>query len=565
MEERNEYRVLYRKWRPHNFDDVVGQPQVVDVLRAQLREGRVSHAYIFAGSRGTGKTTCARILAKAVNCLDPLPDGSPCNKCEMCRDIDRGLCSDVVEMNGSSERGIDDIRWLTDIVSLVPSAAKRRVFIIDEFHMMTKEAFNALLVTLEEPPENVLFILCTTDIQMVPDTILSRCQRFSFMRIEPSALAGRLEYIASQEGIELDEDAAMLMASVADGAMRDAISLLDRCSTLGGRITAARAASVAGIFDKKLIYSIIDSIARADVASVLTAFGDLHDKSSDDSMVCAELINEYRNLIFIKTLKEPGRFIACTKDQLASMQKTAEAYTLPGLLRNIRILSETKNLMFRSDVRRAVMETALIRLCEPDTDEDVSALAGRVAELENKLAVLTASPAVRVPDAAAAGVSPVKSAPAAPAVPAQSSPAADAAGEFRLPFDDEEDKPSPAPVNGGSAADEDDDEPVSAADLKLPGLSAAEPAVSQGPDAGGDRELPLKTSLNIIMSAEKYFIPLTGTLHDTKWRVSGSRLIISNCSKALIMAYNRNQTAQSALRRAVHDILAHEYEIVLSE
>ena len=222
------YRVLYRKWRPKVFADVIGQPQVTTTIASQVKENRLSHAYLFTGSRGTGKTTCAKIFSKAVNCLNPV-NGDPCNECEICRGIDAGSVLDIVEIDAASNRGIEDIRILRDEVNFTPSQAKYRVYIIDEVHMLTIEAFNALLKTLEEPPEHVKFILATTEVHKLPATILSRCQRFDFRRIEPQYIAERLKYVAGEEGAQLSHDAAMLIARIADGGMRDALSLLDRC------------------------------------------------------------------------------------------------------------------------------------------------------------------------------------------------------------------------------------------------------------------------------------------------------------------------------------------------
>ncbi len=537
----SEYQVLYRKYRPASFTDVVGQPHVVDVLSAQLREHRLSHAYIFSGSRGTGKTSCARILAKAVNCLEPLPDGSPCSKCSACLDIDAGRCIDVTEMNASSERGIDDIRALEDAANTPPVSSKKRVFIIDEFHMLTKEAFNALLKTLEEPPDFVLFILCTTDLQMVPDTILSRCQRYVFTRIEPRVLADRLEHIAEAEGIELDRDAAMLIASVSDGGMRDSISQLDRCASSGERITADLVAAIAGISDRRSVFEIVSACADGDVAQALTLFGKLHESSSDDSSICSELINAYHDLILIKTVKEPSLFIAATAEQIAYMSSVAESLTLSELLRAVDLLSDAKTRMFRSDVKRALMETALIELARPDTDPDLSAVEARISKLErivNGLSTGDGRPSVK---------DPVKPAAAAPAAPAAGPARSSGSSEPSLPFDDEEREIAPS----GNKADD----PLPFDD---------EPAAPVRPSGSADGVLPLKTVLNMTLLAETYFAPLTGFLKDTVWTTVCDRLTISGCSPVVVKAWERNHHAQDAIKRAVTETLGREYEILLT-
>ncbi|MCR5042514.1 MAG: DNA polymerase III subunit gamma/tau [Clostridia bacterium] len=538
----NDYKVLYRKYRPTTFGDVVGQKGVVRVLTNQLVSSRTSHAYIFSGSRGTGKTSCARILAKAVNCASPLPDGSPCCSCESCLSIDSGAAIDVLEMNASSQRGIDDVRALEEAANTPPASLKKRVFIIDEFHMLTREAFNALLKTLEEPPDFVLFILCTTDIQMVPDTILSRCQRFTFTRIEPDVLASRLMYIAGQENVELTPQAAALISSIADGGMRDAVSLLDLCSAAGGVVDDKVVAECAGIADRSSVYRIISCANGGDVAGVLETFAALHDASSDDASVCSELIDEYHNLAVLKTVKEPSRFIAATKEQLDHMLEIASGCSLESILRAVEILSDAKTQMYRSDVRRAVMETALIRLCVPQASEDTASLELRVSELEKRAAnggfgpAEGASGAVRnaVPERTAGEYAAEPALPDAASVPepAETTAAEEGAGQtgFSLPFDDEEDAPAP-------------DQPAPASE---------------------DRALTQKETLNIIMTAENAYAPLTGFLNGTVWRITGGGVRVTGCQKPVVTAWERNKTAQSAISDAVKAVLGREYNVKLS-
>ncbi|MCL2884962.1 MAG: DNA polymerase III subunit gamma/tau, partial [Oscillospiraceae bacterium] len=263
------YQVLYRKYRPRTFAEVVGQSAVTAALLGELRAGRPAHAYLFAGSRGTGKTTCAKIFAKAVNCLSP-KDGEPCGECAICRGIDDGSVLDVVEIDAASNNGVDNIRDLRDEVHYMPALAKYRVYIIDEVHMLSPGAFNALLKTLEEPPAHAVFILATTEAHKLPATILSRCQRFTFGRIAPAAIAERLQTVAKNEAIELDDDAALLLARLADGAMRDALSLLDQCRSHGEHVTAAAVADTAGLAGDAHLFALADNIRSGDGAAALS-------------------------------------------------------------------------------------------------------------------------------------------------------------------------------------------------------------------------------------------------------------------------------------------------------
>ncbi len=309
------YQVLYRKYRPQVFSDIAGQEHVTSTLANELREGKISHAYLFNGSRGTGKTTCARILAKAVNCLDPR-DGNPCNECEMCRGIDNGSILDVIEIDAASNRGVDNIRDLTDEAAFTPANAKYRVYIIDEVHMLTIEAFNALLKTLEEPPEHVKFILATTEVHKLPPTILSRCQRFDFRRIPVEDIVKRLKYVCQSEGLSIDDSAAALVAGIADGALRDALSLLDQCASRSKNITAQVVESAAGMAGKTYLYDLADALNNKDAAKVFGMIDDLHNASCDMERLCSELISHFRNLMVVKTVKKAEGLIVCTAEEL---------------------------------------------------------------------------------------------------------------------------------------------------------------------------------------------------------------------------------------------------------
>lgn len=385
------YRVLYRKWRPQTFSDVVGQPQVTVALRCQIKENRLSHAYLFTGSRGTGKTSCAKIFAKAVNCLHPV-GGDPCNECEICKGIDDGTVLDIVEIDAASNRGVDDIRQLREEVKFTPSQAKFRVYIVDEVHMLTIEAFNALLKTLEEPPEHVKFILATTEVQKLPSTILSRCQRYDFRRIEPEIIADRLQKISEEEGATLEKDAAVLIARLADGAMRDALSLLDRClSTAEPPLTVQTVTQAAGLMGRDYLFNLCRTVANRDTAAALTILDDLHKASCDTERLCTELINQFRNLLIVHTVQHPEKLIVATNEEIEENKKLASLFTTEAILRALNVLSDAVDAIKKTQNRRVEAEMALIRLCRPETDTSVAALAQRVADLESQLKNLQAN------------------------------------------------------------------------------------------------------------------------------------------------------------------------------
>ncbi len=389
------YRVLYRKWRPKVFSDVIGQPQVTTTIASQVKENRLSHAYLFTGSRGTGKTTCAKIFSKAVNCLNPV-NGDPCNQCEICKGIDAGSVLDIVEIDAASNRGIEDIRILRDEVNFTPSQAKYRVYIIDEVHMLTIEAFNALLKTLEEPPEHVKFILATTEVHKLPATILSRCQRFDFRRIEPQFIAERLKYVAKEEGAELSHDAAMLIARIADGGMRDALSLLDRCISVSDRVSVDTVSTSAGLMGREHIYSLVRAVADGDTAKCLMILDELHKGSCDTERLVTELIDRFRGFLIVKTVKNPENLLVCTDEELSEIKEIASLFTKETVLYALNVLTAAADAMRKTQNRRIEAEMALIRLTRPETDESVSALTVRISQLEKEIENLKKS-GVRVP------------------------------------------------------------------------------------------------------------------------------------------------------------------------
>ncbi len=383
------YRALYRKWRPQVFSDVSGQNHITETLMNEISSGRLSHAYLFTGSRGTGKTTCAKILAKAVNCLNP-QNGSPCNECQICRGIDDGSILDVTEIDAASNNSVDNIRDLRDEVNFTPAAAKYRVYIIDEVHMLSTGAFNALLKTLEEPPEHVLFILATTEVQKLPATILSRCQRFDFRRIPPEDIAARLMTVAENENLQLSNDAALLIARVSDGALRDALSILDQCAGYNEPITVNTVGNAAGLLGKDYLFEISDALLNQDSPTVLNIIDRLHSSSCDMERLMSELVNHFRNIMMAKTTRNPEKFIVSTPDELQRYKENAEKMTYGTILHIMETLCREASQLKYSSHQRAQTETTLIRLCQPSLSTDNAAVIRRLDELEAQLMLLKA-------------------------------------------------------------------------------------------------------------------------------------------------------------------------------
>lgn len=379
------YQALYRKYRPQTFDDVSGQMAVTQTLKTQLMTGKMSHAYLFTGSRGTGKTTCAKILAKAVNCLHP-DNGNPCNCCEACRAIDSGTCMDVLEIDAASNNGVDNIRDLRDDAVYTPSQVKKRVYIIDEVHMLSLSAFNALLKIIEEPPEHLLFILATTELHKVPATILSRCQRFSFRRISQEDIAARLQYVAYQENIDLDESAARVIARLADGGMRDGLSLLDQCaSATPGELTAESVYACLGIAGERKCGELLGFIAAHDSKSALQLFNKLYTEGKDLSAMLDELACLIRDILVIKTAPNSGITML---SGVASDQEVAQlSAKLSGgeLVRMMNVIQKTLADFTRSSSRRMDAELCLLNLCQPELSLDAKALNARLTRLEDKI------------------------------------------------------------------------------------------------------------------------------------------------------------------------------------
>lgn len=375
------YRVLYRKWRPAVFTDVSGQEHITSTLQNEVSSGRLNHAYLFTGSRGTGKTTCAKILAKAVNCLNP-QNGNPCGECEICKGIDDGSILDIVEMDAASNRKIDDIRQIIDEVQFKPTKCKYRVYIVDEVHMLTTEAFNALLKTLEEPPEHVIFILATTEVHKLPQTIRSRCQRFDFHRIPPKAIADRVEYVVSQENAEITESAALMLASVADGALRDALSLLDSCLAVSSHIDEEVVRNAAGLVSKTYLFELATAIINKNPTKSLEIIDRLYSESKDMARLCDELVEHFRALMLIKTIKNPRDILIMSDDEFEQAVTQSDYLSLADIVFYMDVLSRAYQRMGRGTGDRTELEMALVKLSATELDGTVEALTARVTALE---------------------------------------------------------------------------------------------------------------------------------------------------------------------------------------
>ena len=379
------YQALYRKYRPQTFDDVSGQLAVTQTLKTQLLSGKMSHAYLFTGSRGTGKTSCAKILAKAVNCLD-LQDGNPCNCCEACKAIDSGSCMDVLEIDAASNNGVDNVRDLRDDAIYSPSQVKMRVYIIDEVHMLSISAFNALLKIIEEPPEHLLFILATTELHKVPATILSRCQRFSFRRISQEDIAARLQYVAYQENIDLDDGAARVLARMADGGMRDGLSLLDQCaSATVGELTAQRVYDCLGIAGEQKAAELMGYISRHDTTHALELFNRLYADGKDLGALLDELACITRDLLMIKTAPDSAVTMLSGVADDAEASKLAQVFSTGELVRAMELIEQTLSGFTRNASRRLDAELCLISLCQPELQLDAKAVNARLTRLEEQL------------------------------------------------------------------------------------------------------------------------------------------------------------------------------------
>ena len=524
------YRALYRKWRPQRFADVVGQTAIVTALQNQISAGRIGHAYLFTGTRGTGKTTCAKIFAKAVNCLDTSsPD--PCGECEICKGIDSGSVMDIIEMDAASNNGVDDIRDLRDEVAYLPSVCKYKVYIIDEVHMLSTAAFNALLKTMEEPPEHVIFILATTEVQKVPVTILSRCQRYDFTRITADDIAGRLLYVAGQEKIELDENAAQLIGRLADGAMRDALSILDTCAGVDNHV------------DRGYLFEISDAIAAGDSVTALEKIAELRQQSVDMRRLCMELAGHYRNLMLCAL---PGGTSLLTgispEEETAYTQR--RDFPQREAIRAVNAFGSALEKMSRGTDQRIELELAIFSLTQPET------AAAPVIIQQPAPAAPAAPQAFASAPRAYTAAPPVQAAPSVvpPVVQPQSVPAA-APDDVPPPIDDDppflqpELKPAPqqtpAPVPPAPAA---------------PAPRKAEPPRQAGPLE------PFAFWPAVLADLEENDAMLISFLRGTRAYCDGKRVLFE-CSDAFRDYIRNNREVSKRLKETIYRVSRTKYSI----
>lgn len=486
------YQALYRKWRPKAFADVVGQEHITETLRRQVEQGRLSHAYLFTGTRGTGKTTCAKILSKAVNCEHPV-NGDPCNKCAACLGIDNGSLLDVLELDAASNNGVDHVRALRDEAIYSPARVKYRVYIVDEVHMLSTAAFNALLKILEEPPAHLIFILATTELHKVPATILSRCQRFAFKRIQPADIAGRLQHVAQSEGIALQNDAAQLLARLADGAMRDALSLLDQCGVSGMTVDSARVLDVLGLAGNVQTAQLMDYIAQRDVQAALLQLDRLYSGGKDVSALLGELSTLTRDMLIRMTAPEGGAALLSGAFDLGTMDALAQGMNATRLIYMTTQLQNTLAALPLSANRRTDAELCLMRLCDECLCGDVTALSARLARLEEggipSPAPRPAQPvkiSVQAPVAAPAPKAAVDMPPWEAAAPAPKQVSAPAPKMVEAPLPDDFDAP---PAYDDSDAPPPYGEPVAPAAVISAPPSSHEASAPVAQKSGTDSEL----------------------------------------------------------------------------
>ena len=396
------YEALYRKWRPQTFEDIVAQPHITRTLKNQIMREKTAHAYLFTGSRGTGKTTCARIFAKAVNCLHP-KDGNPCLECEICRDAEAGALTDIIEIDGASNNGVDEVRSLRGNAALLPVRCKYKVYVIDEVHMMSAGAFNALLKMIEEPPAYVKFVFATTEIHKVPATILSRCQRFDFRRILPADIVGRIQFIAEHEAFSISDAAAHRIAMLADGGMRDALSLLDQCAAVSEQIELSTVEEAVGVAGTESVYEILRAISGHNASAALERIDLLYRQSKDMTRFADELSQQLRALMLLKTAPNDLSLLGVMPDDAAQLQELAKGFSLAGILEALSAVRACCDRMTRAGNRRMELEMTLIRLCSDFQAQkgDFQALNARIAQLEQQIAELKQNgvPAAPLPSA----------------------------------------------------------------------------------------------------------------------------------------------------------------------
>ena len=533
------YQVLYRKYRPRVFADVYGQEHVTSTLLNEIKEGRISHAYLFTGSRGTGKTTCAKILAKAVNC-EHNQNGEPCNECEVCKGLDAGTIYDVVEIDAASNNGVDNIRDLREEANYTPARGKYRVYIIDEVHMLSTGAFNALLKTLEEPPAHVIFILATTEVHKLPATILSRCQRFDFKRIQPETMSVRLKEVAKAENMNLSDEAALLISRIADGGMRDALSILDQCAGRSRDIDEALVSDVAGIAGREALYELSQAVSEKNSGKALDIISTLHQNSYDMERLCVEMINHFRNFLIAKTVNKSRELIICTDDEYKNILSSAEAFTLPNIIYALDLFQQTLTQIKGGANSRIEMEMSFIKLCEPKLETSQEAILSRLSSLENAVkngVVMQATSSAPIqekkviPEEPAKEIEPpIKDEPVTEKqeAPAQEQPKEEQA-EFDMPVKHEEIS-APAPRQ------------------EAPVQSATQEEFSQWPD--------------FMEAIYKKDIALYGILNGSKGYIRGDFFLIDS-KNPVVRDFIKIPTHAKAIKQALYDVTGTSFKLGL--
>lgn len=562
------YQVLYRKYRPATFEDVVGQSHVTDTLRNELRLGRVHHAYLFTGSRGTGKTTCAKILAKAVNCLDP-HDSDPCGVCENCRGIDSGEILDVVEMDAASNRGIDDIRAIIDEVAFAPARAKYRVYIVDEVHMLSRDAWNALLKTLEEPPAHVIFILATTEVNKIPETILSRCQRFDFHRISPADISGRLMDIAAKESVSLTDEAALLISVIADGAMRDAISLFDRCIGISDEVTAAVVRTAAGLASQGHIFELANCTVNKNAAKALEIIDRLYQDSKSMTLLCEELQSHLRSLMLIKTVSKPRELLVMSDREFDAAVAEASYLSLSDIIYDMDVLARAHSRMKDSVSPRTELEMALVKLCAPELDATDDALYARVAALEKTVKLLSSGMPAPAPLAAAVPIpteppaAPVYAAPSAPAQEQNAEPHPDEPQPTvtEEPAEDAAAQP-PAPVAEAPAAIPAGEPEEAAPEPDATAAPAPQPTRNAGVDMAAlyHNATPFAMWPDVVSNLRHYSRAISSAFENTNAYVSGDYLLIET-EHEIAFELLKKSAQRDQIRKAVQEVTGRVFKL----
>lgn len=532
------YQVLYRKYRPKVFSDVYGQEHVTSTLLNEIRENRVSHAYLFTGSRGTGKTTCAKILAKAVNCENS-ENGEPCNECEVCRGLDAGTIYDVVEIDAASNNGVDNIRDLREEANYTPTRGKYRVYIIDEVHMLSTGAFNALLKTLEEPPAHVIFILATTEVHKLPATILSRCQRFDFKRIQPETMAIRLKEVAGLENMQLSDEAAILIARIADGGMRDALSILDQCAGRSREIDELLVSQVAGIAGREALYELSDAVCNKNSGAALDIISRLHQSSYDMERLCVEMINHFRNFLIVKTVNKSRELIICTDDEYNTIKSSAENYTLPNIIYALDLFQDTLTKIKGGANSRIEMEMSFIKLCEPKLENSTDSILARLSALENAVRNgIKAAPAVKT------------ELPAPAAEPQSTSSAAEQAVK--------EERPLPKSIDIDMPEKQAEEEKSRAEDAPKPPISNPPESVPQQ----ASEQTEFQYWADFMEAIYRTDIALYGVLNGSSGYVRGEFFLIDSKNPTL-RQFIKIPTHSKAIKQALYEVTGVQYKLGL--